>query len=392
LNIWRTLTTSPRRSVGVLLLIALLLSACGGATSESWAGILANPQDGTIYVSFNQHVVALNPSSGAVVWEYGVEGKRIRFFATPTLADDTLYVGDYNGRLHALNTDGEAQWVYEPSRETLIGPLSLTPTDRIIGAATVGPKYVYVGLGSRNVVAVDRETGEEAWLFETDHGVWAEPLYIPADDENGTPATLYVASLDHHLYALNPESGQMLWKVDLGGAVPGNVIYDAQRGRIYAGTFVSELVAVDINTHQVVARFQADDWLWGAPVLDEGVLYFGDLAGNLYAVQVNDEGFSQLWKRALAQEGIRAAPILTDGLLIVGAKDEHLYAVHKEDGSDAWSTPTKGAVLSDVVFVPAETVSEDTPAMVIVGTDDAKHLIAAFDAATGEARWEYADK
>ncbi len=389
MNIWRTLTASPRRSVGVLLLLALLLSACGGATSESWAGILANPQDGTVYVSFNKHVVALNPSSGAIVWEYGAEGTR--FFAIPTLADEMLYVGDYGGRLHALTADGEPQWVYEPSRETLIGPLSLTPTDRIIGAATVGPKYIYVGLGSRNVEAVDRESGQEAWLFETDHGVWAKPLYIPADEENGSPATLYIASLDHHLYALNPEDGALLWKVDLGGAVPGDLVYDAARGRIYAGTFVSELVAVDVNTQKVAARFQADDWLWGAPVLDEDVLYFGDLSGNLYAVQVGEDGFSQLWKRPLAPEAIRAAPVLTDGLLIVGAKDGHLYAVHKEDGSDAWDTPTKGAVLSDLVFVPAGAADEDLPPLVIVGTDDAKHLIEAFDATTGESRWEYAD-
>ncbi len=387
MNIWRTLTASPRRNVGVLLLIALLLSACGGATSESWAGLLANPQDGTIYVSFNKHVVALNPTSGAIVWEYGAEGTR--FFAPPTLAEDVLYVGDYSGRLHALRTDGEPLWVYEPQRETLIGPLSLTPTDRVIGPATVGPQYVYVGLGSRNLVAVDRQNGEEAWLFETDHGVWAAPLYVPAEAE--TPATLYVASLDHHLYALDPLSGALRWKVDLGGAVPGNLVYDAARERIYVGTFVSELVAVDLNAQQVVARFQAEDWLWGAPVLDEDVLYFGDLSGNLYAVQVREEGFAQLWKRSLAKAGIRAAPILTNGLLVVGAQDERLYAVHKEDGSDAWEATTKGAVLSDLVFVPAQEGGQDRPALVIVGTDDAKHLIAAFDAASGEARWEYAD-
>ena len=390
MNIRRTLIASPRRSVGVLLLLVLVLSACGGATSESWAGIRANPQDGTIYVSFNRHVVALNPASGAIVWEYGGD-KGDSFFATPTLADDTLYVGDYHGRLHALSTDGEVQWIYEPARETLIGPLSLTPTDRIIGAATVGPKYVYVGLGSRNLVAVDRQDGTEAWLFETDHGVWTEPLYIPADEEAGTSATLYFASLDHHLYALDPESGELLWKVDLGGAVPGNLVYDAERGRIYAGTFVSELVAVDVNTQRVSARFQADDWLWGAPVLDGDVLYFGDLAGNLYAVQVSDEGFAQLWKRPLSEEAIRAAPVLSDGLLIVGSKDGRLYAVHKEDGSDAWDAPTKGAVLSDLVFIPEDNTNSDIPALVIVGTDDAKHLVMAFDAANGESRWEYAD-
>jgi outer membrane protein assembly factor BamB len=154
---------------------------------------------------------------------------------------------------------------------------------------------VFFGLGSRNVVAVSRETGQEAWKFSTGHGVWATPLYLPANpDDPNSRATLYVLSLDHYIYAIDPQTGKELWHKNLGGAAPGNLVYDSTRNRVYVGTFSSELLAVDLTTHEIVYRFKADDWLWDGPALDGDMLYFGDLAGNLYALRITDSGFQQL--------------------------------------------------------------------------------------------------
>jgi len=391
LNIGQILSTTPRRVLGVLLLTALLLTACGGSSSESWAGVSADGDANIIYVSYDKHVAAINAETGESLWKYESDGAK--FFAVPTVTDDMIYVGDYEGQLHALTLGGEEAWVYTPDRHTLIGPLALEPKDRIIGSVAVGDDYLYFGLGSRNVVAVSRETADEVWTFETDHGVWATPLYLEADSDLGRDVdTVYVASLDRNLYALDAATGDELWKLDLGGAVPGNIVYDEARNRVYAGTFVSELVAVDLEAQDIVARFETEDWLWGAPAFEDDVLYFGDLSGNLYAVRVTDDGFEQVWDgpQNVADDAIRSTPLLTDELIIVSSKDKNVYAVNKETGVNRWSEGAGAEALTNLVFVADAPLADDTTAnLVVVGTDDSDNLLVAYNIESGEKSWRY---
>lgn len=252
---------------------------------------------------------------------------------------------------------------------------------------------MFFGLGSRNVVAVSRETAQEVWTFETNHGVWAAPLYVPADPNDETSrAVLYVVSLDHYLYAINPDTGKQLWKKDMGAAVPGDMVYDEARDRIYLGTFVSELLAVDLKTHEIVDRFETKDWLWGSPAFEDDILYFGDLSGQLYAVRVSDDGFEQVWQRAVAEDAIRSTPLLAEDMVVVGSKDKKVYAVDKQDGSGRWYKSTKGEVLTNLVFVPADVQDSESVDLVVVGTDERDKLMIAYDAATGEEGWHYSDK
>jgi outer membrane protein assembly factor BamB len=392
LNASRIFPSLPRLSL-VLLFAVLFLSACGGGPGDSWAGVSEDPNTDTIYVSFNQHITALNPTTGEVLWRYADKDKA-KFYAVPVIDDGTLYVGDYKGKLHAINTEtGEARWVYIPERDMLIGPISPTSTDRIIGGVAVDSDKVFFGLGSRNVMAISRETAKEVWTFETNHGVWAKPLYVPANPEDAASrATVYVVSLDHYLYALDAETGDLFWKIDLGGAAPGEMVYDAQRHWVYVGTFLSEMLAVDLSKHEIVDRFKADNWIWGGPALENDVLYFGDLAGNLYAVRIADAGFEQVWKKSLSKDPIRATPLLTEDMVIVGSKDKVVYAVNKADGAQTGSKKTRGEVLSNMALVPA---TETTPELVVVGTTQTDRLVVAYKINAIEAWdeiWHYADK
>jgi outer membrane protein assembly factor BamB len=386
----KTSAKQPRVILGVLVLASLLLAACGGVRGDSWAGLTGGSDGQVIYLAHDDKVVALDAANGEVKWKYSDDGAK--FFANPTIDDGTLYIGDYEGRMHAINLEtGEQKWRYEPDRENIIGPISLRPKDRVISGVAVDSERVYFGLGSRNVVAVSRETAEEAWVFETDHGVWATPVYV---QENGHgPATLYVVSLDHYFYAIDPETGKERWSLDLGGAAPGNMLYDETLHRVYVGTFVSELLAIDLAEQKIVARFKTDGWLWGKPALEiqeDGteVLYFGDLNGNLYAVKITGDTFEQVWTQEVAKEAIRATPLLTDGLVIVGSRDKRVYAVDKEDGSRRWEENADGEALTELVLVPG---SNDASDLVLVGTDSGDNRLVAYAIDSGEQAWRYSD-
>jgi outer membrane protein assembly factor BamB len=389
------LPPSPRLLIGItLLFVTLLLAACGGSAGDSWAGVSVNPNADSIYVSFNERVVAINPVSGAILWEYPDKDDRdAKFYAVPVVDNSTIYVGDYKGNVHAISADGDKLWVYEPDREKLIGPISPTPIDRVIGGVAVDSNKVFFGLGSRNVVAISRETAKEVWTFETNQGVWARPLYIPANPEDETSrAIVYVVSLDHYLYALDAETGDLLWKKNLGGAAPGDMIYDETRNRVYVGTFISELLAIDLSTHEITDRYKTEDWIWGRPALEDDMLYFGDLGGYLYAVRITDQGFEEEWKRSVAEGAIRGTPMVTETLVVVGSKDKHVYAVDKADGTDEWSEKTRGEVLTELLFIPGDPENEDAPDLVIVGTTERERLIMSYDVNSGDEAWHYSDK
>jgi outer membrane protein assembly factor BamB len=384
----RLFPASPYTLVALLVFV-LLLTACTGGGADSWAGVSQDPETGSVFVAYDKHVVSIDPTSGATRWEY--KNDDAKFFAVPVVEDGILYIGDYKGRMHALDVDtGQKLWVYTPEKDTLIGPLSLDAGDRVISGVAVDSDLVYFGLGSRNVMAVSRETGEEVWTFKTNHGVWATPLYVAASESS--IATLYVVSLDHFLYAVNAQTGKELWRKDLGGAIPGTPAYDEDRNRLYVGTFVSEVVAVDLTNGEIIDRFEADNWVWGGPALEENVLYFGDLKGNLYALDVTDDGFVQKWKKPVAEGAIRSTPLVTENLVIVGSKDKYVYALNKADGASLWAKKTKNKVLTELVFVPAGLTGEDIPALVVAGTDERERLLVAYALTSGEEKWHYNDK
>ena len=378
----------PRLRLGILLILAVALAACGGVAGGSWAGLSTNQSGEKLFVAYDRSVVALNAASGAVLWEYPDEDSRnAQFYAQPVADNGSVYVGDYDGRLHAIDSEtGTSQWVYEPERETLVGPLSPEAPDRVISGVALSPDLAFFGLGSRNVVAVAREDASEVWTFETDHGVWGTPLYLDAESSpDGTPLLL-VSSLDHNLYALDPESGNEYWSLNLGGAAPGDMLADPERQRVYVGTFGAGVVAVDVANAEIVARFETEDWVWGNPAMDGDRLYIGDLGGNLYAVEITEDGLVQDWKQNLTTEALRGTPLVIGNLVIVGSEDGRVFARNTEDGTGVWATNVEAKVLTELVSVEDEGATR-----VIAGTDNRERLIVALNVDNGQGAWTYVD-
>lgn len=387
-----------RAALAALILLTLALSACGGMAGDSWSGVALGKDQNIVYLAFEEKIVALDTADGTRLWEYPAKDDReAKFYAVPTLDNGTLYIGDWEGRLHSVNSaDGTKNWIYTPDRETIVGPVSLKATDRVISGVAVDSDKVFFGLGSENVVALSRGTAAEIWTFKTGHGVWGTPLYLPANPEvAGSRAVLYVVSLDHHLYALDPESGNTLWSKDLGGAAPGNMVYDAELNRLYIGTFASELVVLDLAVRDIVARYETEGWLWDGPAVDiqddgSRLLYFGDVKGYLYAVRATEDGFEEIWKQHVADDTIRSTPLIVGDHLYVGSKDKHIYAINKADGTVAWNNETDGEVLSEFVSAPVGS-GDEASTLVIVSTSDDNNRLVAYQSTTGDQVWRYSD-
>jgi len=89
------------------------------ATGDLGGAMIGTPAispNGTLYVgTFNSELVALRGQDAKVLWKAPAAGW---VWASPLLVGDTLYFGDLNGTMHALDLDGKVKWSVQPDTAT----------------------------------------------------------------------------------------------------------------------------------------------------------------------------------------------------------------------------------------------------------------------------------
>ncbi|MFP4322070.1 MAG: PQQ-binding-like beta-propeller repeat protein, partial [Anaerolineales bacterium] len=229
------LNKTRRYRVLCLAIISLLILAACDFREDDWPGLsAANMHGNEIYIAYGNFIARLdiNPEDGSFsrTWVYPDDENRGPDFYAPAAAyDGAVYVGDYDGGVHAIDrATGERLWVYEQSGTDLFGFVNFGGTpDRIIGGITAGTvndePVVFVPDEEGIFALAQTQESEDAerlpdWALETERAVWSKPLYLTNDDQ---PARLYVTSLDQHLYAVDPADASVEWSVELGGAAAG---------------------------------------------------------------------------------------------------------------------------------------------------------------------------
>lgn len=317
--------------ISIFLALSVLLSACGGtAVASSWPGV--SVVGDTAYLAFNASVYAINTQNGQELWRFPSEAiKGAAFYAAPAIAEDgSLVVGGYNKILYGLSAAGQQTWSFAEAKNPYVGSVLVT-ADRI-----------YAPNGNGTLYALDRN-GQKVWEFKSKHSLWAQPV-LKGD-------CLLVAALDHHLYCLDPQSGEELWKSeDLGGG-----IVDApsvgEEDVIYVGTLANTLVSIKATTGEVINVFKAGGWVWSSPLVYEGNLYFGDLNGNFYSIDAAT--FEQNWaiqpESTVKKRQILGRPLVVDGVLYFGSETGSLFSVDPASGKTLSTRTVDGKLYAGLV-------------------------------------------
>jgi outer membrane protein assembly factor BamB len=333
---------------------------------------MINPENGapTRLVN-NEGEVRVDEQGNPRLWVLnGADAENAQFFASPVMDGDFLLFPAYNERI--LEVD-----VLTARAES---PVGIALGTQVIADMVVTENRFFVPSSSSGVVALDRETYEILWRFDTDEGVWAKPLLHEG--------ILYFGSIDHNLYAVNSETGTAVWDepVDLEGAVASTpILVD---NHIYVGSFSHKLYKIDLRGN-IVASYEGRNWVWSSPVFSDGILYYADLDGFVYAL--NPATMEEIWTTAVGERGIRPAPLVVDDLVIVAARDGRIYWLDALDGSVVFDREVEGnpEILSNILYVPAEDASADGEALIVVGTTDPGRLLAAYTVDNGRAVWVY---
>lgn len=112
--------------------------------------------------------------------------------------------------------------------------------------------------------------------------------------------------------------------------------------------------------------------MYAAPVVEDGYIYFGDLANDFR--KVSEENLNQVvWTFEDAKGWYQSKPALDGNLVIVPCTDRNVYAIDKESGTQTWVYNGEYAFIAQPVVVGDK---------VIVSAQD--HHILVLNGATGE--------
>lgn len=381
--------------LGFILFTSWFLTSCGVQSSNvNWPGLSLAGE--TVYVAYGPAVAAYNTTTQTQSWIYRPENRMLFLNAPPSVQDGRVILGDY----------GAASGMFSP--KVVVSILGLQEngnvppsvlwtnssvfTDKVIAGALQVGDIVYVGGADSRVLALDVNNGRELWRFATGGPVWAQPIYHEG--------VLYVTSLDRHTYALDAESGNELWQTALGGAISAQPLINPAENLVYVGAYDNALHALDMETGAEKWRVESTNWIWSAPALADGRLYFADSNAQVYAVDAADG--APLWTTAVNQMrevqgvtqqtpvridgAIQASPVVADGIVYIAAEGNRnseeglLLALDAQTGTEVWQRTTSAPLFTTPVIV------ED---VIIVAMNSERVVLAAYDLESGSPQWSY---
>ena len=299
------------------------------------------------------------PLSETVDFQWGYDTPELAS-TIPTIAGDSIYVGDDDGRVLALALeDGSERWGYQTGATVSTSPAVVA--DRVYTVNADGMVY-----------ALEQENGERRWQVRLDSSVSIAPVVVDG--------VVYVGTDDGTVKAIDADTGTADWTVEpeepaavTSISVADDVVVGSAAGDVRTLSRADGAVQWNRSLESVAAQPASIVSL----SIDTGTraVIAACERGTVVALE-HDDGTSR-WHFDTGAR-LETAPAIAHGSAYVASTDLSVYAIDLLSGAERFrfdtggSTPTAPAVIDGVCCV---------------GTDDG--VLYALDAADGTARWRY---
>jgi outer membrane protein assembly factor BamB len=265
---------------------------------------------------------ALDKETGRVKWEYDIrqDGAQRQFHGDPLVTNDLVLIGTDGamGHVYAFEKPtGRVRWKYKVEESGVAS--DVLQLGRSVYAVTLGDE----------LLCLDLATGKPNWTF---HSSSRSKDFHWTSTPAVTSERVYFGGLDGIIYALEAQSGKLVWKKELGGRVTTSL---AVRGHdLYVGTAKRRIYRLDTDSGNVLSDLATEAEPHGHLTLAEDslVVFLGDevLASlDLSLKKVR-------WSAEASKEWTSARPYLWRDLVLAGDRRE-LVAFRCSDGAREWS-------------------------------------------------------
>ena len=313
-------------------------------------------------------------------WSY-VAGAPI--VAPPAVVGDRVYLTNESGNVTALDREtGEVVWQYE-SRMTA----GVTPA--------VADGFVFVVLRPGLVSALEADTGEVVWSRRLRTASLPSPTI--ADGR------LYVAESDQNrLLALDAANGETLWEYRLGDwviappvVIDGKVIATANDANVH-------VINADTGRRRMIYDAGRSRWVRGGPIATADLLHFSSFNGRIWGIDYQGHRYplerqilyfrTLLWvwgfvKEGPVQQGLvwlswsvedqPYQPALSGTTLVVADAIGPVTGLNSVDGEVLWE-----------IDVGADITAPATISGSVALVGDERGRVTALSVADGSTEWQ----
>ncbi len=355
----------------LLATLTVLLSACAAPPATNWPGLSTDGE--LIYFASNSHVYIVQSQSGTEATA-NISGQisplrfpleadaKMSFYAPPALTADGLFVvGSAASSGHALYaadaSTGSIRWSFETAKPWLGGALIVD--DAIFAPSGDGTLYSFDMAGNK---------GWEKNLSK--HALWTTPV------SDGT--SIYLATLDHMLYAIDAASGTVAWEKELDNGIIGSpaIVEDT----LYVGTLSGNLYSIDTSDGSSNWMKPLEGSIWGTPGFGDGTLYIGTVfgrTGKFYAL----EAATGAVKWFKDEEGsIVAGPLVLEQQVIYVTELGRVQSLDTTSGAPKWQDNFDKNKIYTAPLLVDETI--------VIAPMGSQFLMVAYDV-NGAKKWTF---
>lgn len=241
---------------------------CGWGSPAIWRGLVvttyighacASPIPGT-----DGEVVAYAARTGAVRWRVHLGPCE----SSPLVVNGLVYVGDWHGRVYALNAwNGRPRWVFRAG-------------GAVKGSLSYAGSKVFIGAYDGHVYALDGRTGREVWRGSAQNRLGPRGWFYSSPSV--AHGRVYIGSTDSKVYSFGAATGKLRWSYSTGGYVYASPA--VWRDLVLVGSYDHVFYAFDAATGAVRWRFRANGPISGSASVVGGIVYFSTFGRRTYGL------------------------------------------------------------------------------------------------------------
>lgn len=310
-------------------------------------------KDIVILGSASSKIFGIDKNTGELLWQSNTHDW---LRSTPIIINDQLFVADLSGYVYA----------YSVSKQGLHHLWKQKVSDHGFTAALVGSEYGLLA-SDRNMMlySIALNTGQVQWQHSQLDGAWVNDQFFAAGEISGQQSSptivdsiLYIASPDGFVNAVDVNSGEEIWRFETKSSCsPSPTVAE---GKVFVGqTYESygEYFALDSKTGQPIWQSSQLGNVWISAAYDNGKLFLGNMSGDFFAIDPNTG--HKIWNYFTAKDtpnenkpitpghghgwppGVYCNPITKDGVVYGGSWSGYYFAWNQETGDLKWRCKTQ---------------------------------------------------
>jgi outer membrane protein assembly factor BamB/predicted MPP superfamily phosphohydrolase len=313
--------------------------------SDIGSGVAVN-KNLVIASNSNGQVYALNLKNGKKVWTFSTKGK---IYSTPAVENDLAVVASTDDNIYCLNAkNGKLVWKFETKKPIVANPL-------------IKNGVVFIGAADGHFRALDLKSGKLKWdYFGVKGFVVTRPLFYKNK--------IYFGSWGTELYALNAETGALVWKWNNGSSnrmySPAACYPVATDGKIFIVAPDRYMTVLDAENGNVIWRKRNPDERVRESMglsADSSLVYAKTMEGKLIGVSTSLPDMQITWHSdiGLNYEIAPTAIVEYKNIIYVPSNSGMVIAVNR-DGTVLWKHKISNCLITCIVPVSKNKVIATT--------------------------------